>query len=148
MVILMNSHGNQRKSFCGHEINSDGDFYHFMSNISKTWFSIIPIKTAVHRARNIRLCGRHRFSRIFSMRKFPAFSHWNHLITSCWQMHVIIMIPACYQQHSIYHCSKPIILLFKPMPILSACIAFNADCTKNHIIENITDNSVHAPAFK
>ena len=37
-----------------------------MSRTSKTWFSVILIKTAVHRAENTVLCGRHRFSR------FPA----------------------------------------------------------------------------
>ena len=45
--------------------NSDGDFHHFMSDISKTRFSAILIKTAVHRAQYCVSCGRHRFSRIF-----------------------------------------------------------------------------------
>ena len=45
--------------------NSDGDFHHFMSNISKNGFSSFAIKTAVHRVCNLALCGRHRFSRIF-----------------------------------------------------------------------------------
>lgn len=45
--------------------NSDANFNHFVSNISKTGFSAFQIKTAVHRARNLALCGRHLFSRIF-----------------------------------------------------------------------------------
>lgn len=42
--------------------DSDGIFYNFMSNPSKTWFTTNAIKTLVHRTRNIRLCGRHQFS--------------------------------------------------------------------------------------
>ena len=44
------------------DFDSDGDFMCFMRNASKTGFSVILIKTLVHRAQNIRLCGRHRFS--------------------------------------------------------------------------------------
>ena len=129
MVILMNSRGNQRKSFCNHEINSDGDFHRFMSDISKNGFSSFTIKTAVHRARNIALCGRHRFSRIFSMRKFPAFSHLNHnniMLANTCNNRDYNMLPITF--HLSY--SKPIILLFKLIPILSACIVSNADCAK------------------
>ena len=45
--------------------DSDGDFTCFVSNASKTGFTTILIKTAVHRAEYSALCGRHRFSRIF-----------------------------------------------------------------------------------
>lgn len=43
-----------------------------MSNVSKTRFSAILIKTAVHRAEYSALCGRHRFSRIFNIIYFPS----------------------------------------------------------------------------
>ena len=45
------------------DFDSDGDFMYFMRNASKTGFTAIPIKTAVHRADYSALCGRHRFSR-------------------------------------------------------------------------------------
>ena len=45
--------------------DSDGDFMRFMRNASKTGFTAIPIKTAVHRVCNLALCGRHRISHVF-----------------------------------------------------------------------------------
>ena len=45
--------------------DSDGDFMRFMSNVSKTRFTAILIKTAVHRVCNLALCGRHRISHVF-----------------------------------------------------------------------------------
>ena len=45
--------------------DSDGDFNRFMRHISKTGFTAIPIKTAVHRVCNLALCGRHRISHVF-----------------------------------------------------------------------------------
>ena len=47
------------------DFNSDANFNHFVRRISKTRFSINMIKTAVHMAENIVLCGRHRISHIF-----------------------------------------------------------------------------------
>ena len=44
------------------DFDSDGDFTCFVSNASKTGFTTILIKTAVHRAEYSALCGRHRFS--------------------------------------------------------------------------------------
>ena len=63
------------------DFDSDGDFMCFMRNASKTGFSVILIKTLVHRAQNIRLCGRHRFS---------AF---NRFAISCWDRALISLTP-------------------------------------------------------
>ena len=60
------------------DFDSDGDFNCFMSDTSKTALSAIPMKTLVHRARNIRLCGRHRFS---AFNRF-AISCWNRALIS------------------------------------------------------------------
>lgn len=43
-----------------------------MSNASKTRFSTVSTKYAVHRAEYYALCGRHRFSRIFNIIYFPS----------------------------------------------------------------------------
>lgn len=43
-----------------------------MNNASKTRFSAILIKTAVHRAEYYALCGRHRFSQIFNIIYFHS----------------------------------------------------------------------------
>ena len=42
--------------------DSDGDFLGFMGGVSKTWFTAILVKTAVHRARYYLLRGRHQIS--------------------------------------------------------------------------------------
>ena len=81
--------------------DSDGDFLCFMSNASKTGFSINLIKTAVHRAQNIRLCGRHRNSRNYDMLKKHGkqpvlWLQWKHAVFICmlmmqsgWLHHVV-----------------------------------------------------------
>lgn len=65
----------QRKALI---FNSDGDFHHFMRDISKTGFSSFAIKTAVHRAQYCVSCGRHRFSRIFINAKICWNISWLH----------------------------------------------------------------------
>lgn len=52
--------------------DSNSDFSCFMSNASKTGFSTVSTKYAVHRAEYYALCGRHRFSRIFNIIYFPS----------------------------------------------------------------------------
>ena len=49
--------------------NSDGNSMRFVSHPSKTGFSALPIKTAVHRAQYFQPCGRHRFARILILLK-------------------------------------------------------------------------------
>ena len=79
-----------------YHFDSDGDFHRFMSNISKTGFTAILVRTAVHRARNIRLCGRHRFSLIFINAKIcwnMSWLHWrrNPRIFSIKIFHIFIL---------------------------------------------------------
>ena len=49
--------------------NSDGNFMRFVRHPSKTGFSALTIKTAVHRAQYFQPCGRHRFTLILILLK-------------------------------------------------------------------------------
>ena len=78
------------------DFNSDANFNHFVRNISKTRFFINTIKTVVHRAENIVLCGRHRISHIFINAKICSIAppdanrnnmHGNIMITTCFHAH-------------------------------------------------------------